>query len=81
MERNTIAASPTDRNEAKITLTRLPDRAGVVGAGARSAREAGIAVDMIVQAGQPGGRGKRHHLHGPDRIDSPGDGRDRGAQG
>jgi aspartate kinase len=50
MERNTIAGIATDRNEAKITLTRLADRAGVVGAVLGPLAEAGIAVDMIVQA-------------------------------
>jgi aspartate kinase len=50
MERNTIAGIATDRNEAKITLTRLADRAGVVGAVLAPLADAGIAVDMIVQA-------------------------------
>ena len=50
MERNTIAGIATDRNEAKITLTRLADRAGVVGAVIGPLADAGISIDMIVQA-------------------------------
>ena len=50
IERNTIAGIATDRNESRITLTRLPDRAGVVAAVLTPLARAGIAVDMIVQA-------------------------------
>ena len=50
MERNTIAGIATDRNESRITLTRLADRAGIVAAVLNPLAKAGIAVDMIVQA-------------------------------
>ena len=57
MERNVITGIAHDKNEARITLTGLPDRPGTVAAIFAPLAEAGINVDMIVQsvprAGEP----------------------------
>jgi aspartate kinase len=49
MERELIAGVAYDRNEAKVTLVRVPDRPGVVAAIFGPLAEANINVDMIVQ--------------------------------
>ena len=49
MERQLITGIAHDKNEAKITLTDVPDRPGAVGAIFTPLAEAGINVDMIVQ--------------------------------
>jgi aspartate kinase len=54
MERNAIAGIAADRNEARITLTRLPDQPGTVAAVMGPLAEAGIQVDMIVHAATAG---------------------------
>src|SRR3954468_5987360 len=54
MERNEIAGIAADRNEARITLTGVPDRPGTVAAVIAPLAEAGIAFDMIVHAAIPG---------------------------
>src|SRR5215210_4340532 len=53
MERNLIAGIAADRNEARITITGVPDRPGTVAAVIGPVAEAGIAVDMIVHAATP----------------------------
>ena len=53
MERNLIAGIAADRNEARITITGVPDRPGTVAAVISPIAEAGIAVDMIVHAATP----------------------------
>jgi aspartate kinase len=53
MERNLIAGIAADRNEARITLTGVPDRPGTVAAAISPIAEAGIPVDMIVHAATP----------------------------
>ena len=57
MERNVITGIAHDKNEARITLTGLPDKPGTVAAIFAPLAEAGINVDMIVQsvprAGEP----------------------------
>ncbi len=57
MERNVITGIAHDKNEARITLTGLPDRPGTVAAIFSPLAEAGVNVDMIVQsvprAGEP----------------------------
>jgi len=53
MERNQIAGIAADRNEARITLTGVPDRPGTVAAVISPIAEAGIQVDMIVHAATP----------------------------
>jgi aspartate kinase len=53
MERNLIAGIAADRNEARITLTRVPDRPGTVALVISPIAEAGIQVDMIVHAATP----------------------------
>lgn len=50
MERNVITGIAHDKNEARITLTGLPDRAGTVAAIFKPLAAAGINVDMIVQS-------------------------------
>ena len=54
MERNAIAGIAADRNEARITLTRIADRPGTVAAVMGPLAEAGIQVDMIVHAATEG---------------------------
>lgn len=49
MERQLITGIAHDKNEAKITLTAVPDRPGAVGAIFAPLADAGINVDMIVQ--------------------------------
>jgi aspartate kinase len=53
MERNEIAGIAADRNEARITLTGVPDRPGTVARVIGPIAEAGIQVDMIVHAATP----------------------------
>ncbi|HMI41850.1 MAG TPA: aspartate kinase [Sphingomicrobium sp.] len=53
MERNAIAGIAAEKNEARITLTQLADRPGMVAAVISPLAEAGIAVDMIVHAATP----------------------------
>jgi aspartate kinase len=53
MERNLIAGIAADRNEARITLTGVPDRPGTVAEVIGPVAEAGIQVDMIVHAATP----------------------------
>jgi aspartate kinase len=49
MERNIITGIAYDKNDARITLTGIPDRPGVVAAVFGPLAEANINVDMIVQ--------------------------------
>src|SRR5215211_7118973 len=53
MERNTIAGIAAEKNEARITLTGVPDQPGTVAAAISPIAEAGIQVDMIVHAATP----------------------------
>ena len=53
MERNSIAGIAADRNEARITLTGVPDQPGTVAQVISPIAEAGIQVDMIVHAATP----------------------------
>jgi aspartate kinase len=53
MERNLIAGIAADRNEARITLTGVPDKPGTVAAAIGPIAQAGIPVDMIVHAATP----------------------------
>ena len=50
MERNVITGIAHDRNEARVTLTNMPDRPGGVAAVFGPLAEAGVNVDMIVQS-------------------------------
>ena len=54
MERNAIAGIAADRNEARITLTGIADRPGMVAAVITPLSQAGLAVDMIVHAATQG---------------------------
>jgi aspartate kinase len=51
MERQLVTGIAHDKNEARVTLTGLPDRPGTVAAIFAPLAEAGINVDMIVQSG------------------------------
>ncbi len=53
MERNEIAGIAADRNEARVTLTGVPDQPGTVAMVISPLAEAGIAFDMIVHAATP----------------------------
>ena len=53
MERNLIAGIAADRNEARVTLTGVPDQPGTVAAAIGPIADAGIQVDMIVHAATP----------------------------
>ena len=53
MERNQIAGIAADRNEARLTLTGVPDQPGTVAAVISPIAEAGLQVDMIVHAATP----------------------------
>jgi aspartate kinase len=53
MERNLIAGIAADRNEARITLTGVPDKPGTVAQVIGPIADAGIQVDMIVHAATP----------------------------
>jgi aspartate kinase len=53
MERNQIAGIAADRNEARVTLTGVPDKPGTVAQVITPLAEAGILFDMIVHAATP----------------------------
>jgi aspartate kinase len=53
MERNLIAGIAADRNEARVTLTGVPDKPGTVAQVITPLAKAGIAIDMIVHAATP----------------------------
>jgi aspartate kinase len=53
MERNQIAGIAADRNEARITLTGVPDQPGTVAKVIGPLAEDGILFDMIVHAATP----------------------------
>ncbi|HEX4737614.1 MAG TPA: aspartate kinase [Allosphingosinicella sp.] len=50
MERQLITGIAYDKNEARVTLTGVPDRPGAVAAVFTPLAEAGVIVDMIVQS-------------------------------
>ena len=51
MEKQLVTGIAHDKNEARVTLTGLPDRAGTVAAIFGPLANANINVDMIVQSG------------------------------
>ena len=53
MERNQIAGIAADRNEARVTLTGVPDTPGTVAHVITPLAESGIAFDMILHAATP----------------------------
>jgi aspartate kinase len=53
MERNQIAGIAADRNEARVTLTGVPDQPGTVAQVIAPLADAGILFDMIVHAATP----------------------------
>ena len=53
MERNQIAGIAADRNEARVTITGVPDLPGTVASVIGPLAKAGIQVDMIVHAATP----------------------------
>jgi len=54
MERNAIAGIAADRNEARVTLTAILDRPGMVSAVVGPLAAAGIQIDMIVHSATEG---------------------------
>lgn len=54
MERGAIAGIAADRNEARVTLTGILDRPGMVSAVIGPLAEAGIQIDMIVHSATEG---------------------------
>jgi aspartate kinase len=55
MERVVVSGVAADNNQAKITLTRLPDRPGIAGKLFGRIAAADIVVDMIIQNASEGG--------------------------
>jgi aspartate kinase len=55
MERVAVSGVAVDKNQAKITLTRLPDRPGIAGKLFGRIAAANIVVDMIIQNASDGG--------------------------
>jgi aspartate kinase len=55
MERVVVSGVAVDSNQAKITLTRLPDRPGIAGKLFGRIAAANIVVDMIIQNASEGG--------------------------
>ena len=53
MERNQIAGIAADRNEARVTLTGVPDKPGTVAQVITPLAQGGILFDMIVHAATP----------------------------
>src|SRR5438132_5269124 len=56
MEKQLVTGIAHDKNEARVTLTGLPDRAGTVAAIFAPLAKANINVDMIVQSGAGTGK-------------------------
>jgi aspartate kinase len=56
MEKQLVTGIAHDKNEARVTLTGLPDRAGTVAAIFAPLAKASINVDMIVQSGAGTGK-------------------------
>ena len=54
MERNAIAGIAADRNEARVTLTKILDRPGMVSAVIGPLAAAGIQIDMMVHSATEG---------------------------
>ncbi len=65
MEHAIISAVTHDVTEAKVTITGVPDRPGIVGGAVPPLADAGVNVDMIVQ-NMSNGRHDRH-LASPSR--------------
>lgn len=55
MEQVEVAGVAVDKNQAKITLTRLPDRPGIAARLFGGVARANIVVDMIIQNASEGG--------------------------
>jgi len=55
MERIVVTAVTYDKNEARITLTKVPDRPGIASKIFTPIAEEGIVVDMIIQNTREGG--------------------------
>jgi aspartate kinase len=55
MEQVVVSGVAADRNQAKITLTRLPDRPGIASRLFGCIAQANIVVDMIIQNASAGG--------------------------
>jgi aspartate kinase len=55
MEQVVVAGVAVDKNQAKITLTRLPDRPGIAAKLFGEIARANLVVDMIIQNASEGG--------------------------
>jgi aspartate kinase len=55
MEQVVVSGVAADRNQAKLTLTRLPDRPGIASKLFGRIAQANIVVDMIIQNASAGG--------------------------
>ncbi len=55
MEQEVVAGVAVDKNQAKITLTRLPDRPGIAAKLFGEIARANLVVDMIIQNASEGG--------------------------
>ncbi len=56
MERLVVSGVTCNKNEARITLKKVPDRPGVAAKIFSAVSDAGILVDMIIQNTRPGGK-------------------------
>ena len=81
MERNAIAGIAADRNEARVTLTGILDRPGMVSAVIGPLAEAGIQIDMIVHSATEGVGESDLTFTVPRASVGAGGGGDRAAQG
>ena len=56
MERLVVSGITHDKDQARITLKKVPDKPGVAAKIFTPAADAGIVVDMIIQNTRPGGK-------------------------
>jgi len=56
MERLVVSGVTHDKNQARITLKKVPDKPGIAAKIFTPVAEAGIVVDMIIQNTRPGGQ-------------------------
>ena len=56
MERLVVSGVTHDKNQARITLKKVPDKPGVAAKIFSPIADAGIVVDMIIQNTRPGGK-------------------------
>lgn len=69
MERTIISSVVYNKNEARITMTNVPDKPGVAAAILTPISESGIIVDMIIQNTSAGGEGHTDFSFTVSKID------------